>query len=129
MKRHVGLAYSNVEPSHHWLFRDPTTGETKAVDMPVTFRSNNGEAMRAFAVAGLGIVTLPTFIIYKELIAGALVEILHDEHRPLVGMHAVYPQVRYLPTKTRVLIDFLVEQCGEAEPYWDRELRAAGLLR
>lgn len=120
LKRHSGLLYTNVEPGRYWRFRDPKTGGSLSVEVPTVFRSNNGEALRDFAVAGHGIALIPTFIAYQAILENRLKPILTEFERPPVGMYALYPQGRYLPARTRALVEYLVEACAGTRPYWDK---------
>jgi Transcriptional regulator len=67
--------------------------------------------MVSFARAGLGMILLPRFMVEEELGNGKLREVL-PEYRPYPDrkLYAVFPHGRHLPLKTRVLIDFLVEE-------------------
>ena len=73
------------------------------------------------AVAGHGIVSSPTFISWKAIATGDLVPVLSDYKLPQLNAYAVYPQIRYLSQRTRILIDFLVERFGD-NPYWDHNI-------
>ena len=80
--------------------------------------ANNGDFLRDMAVAGHGIAVLPTFIVWRSLAAGDLVQVL-DSHKPAaLNAWAVYPRTRYLSLRARRFIDFIVERFGE-EPFWD----------
>jgi len=70
-------------------------------------RVNNGDTCRAAALAGLGIIFQPTFIVGQDLLSGELVEILEEWHTGEVGVYAVYPVRRHLSGKVRVMVDFL----------------------
>ena len=70
--------------------------------------ANNGDLIREAAVAGLGLVVLPHFIVADALSRGALVEVLADAVPAPEPIHAVYLPERHLPPKTRALIDHLV---------------------
>jgi DNA-binding transcriptional LysR family regulator len=81
-------------------------------------RLNDDDALAEAVLKGLGIALLPTFIIGKDLKAGRLQAVLSD-HIPLERyIYAIYLPNRYLPTKVRAFIDYLVERIGP-RPYWD----------
>jgi DNA-binding transcriptional LysR family regulator len=85
-----------------------------------SLRANNGDALRAAAIAGLGIIYEPTFIVADDIAAGLLVPLTLD--RPaaaLTGVHAVYLADRNPPAKLRAFIDFLLERFAPVPP-WDR---------
>jgi DNA-binding transcriptional LysR family regulator len=103
-----------------WAFG---TGERLDVSGPLTF--DNGDALRRAALAGLGLVYLPTYLLGDDLRAGRLVPLLLDHTHPGTWLYAVYPENRHLSPKVRALIDWLVEEFGP-EPEWDRDLPIAG---
>lgn len=121
---HVGLHYANVSPARAWRFAragdDPQT-----VVPPIRLRANNGDVLAAAAVAGLGIVTSPSFIVGHLIRSGELVTILQDYRRPASGIHAVFPPGRLMTRRVRMLTDFLAASFGD-QPAWDREIGLAG---
>ncbi|MGM0559591.1 MAG: LysR family transcriptional regulator [Pseudomonadota bacterium] len=120
---HSCLLYSYQASGDSWRLIGPD-GERR-IRVSGRLRLNNGEAIRAAAVAGLGIAYLPTFIAGTDLQAGRLVPILPDWMDDGLGaVHAVYPAGRHLSPKVRVFIDFLAEHFGK-EPSWDQALREA----
>jgi DNA-binding transcriptional LysR family regulator len=82
-------------------------------------RSDSGEAILQWAIAGLGIADLPSFLVSDAIASGALEPILRDYPRPEYGIHVVRPPGSHVPGKVRVLIDTLVDRFG-GTPYWDR---------
>lgn len=83
------------------------------------FHADNGDVLRVMALAGLGIVMLPSFFLGDDIRAGHLVPVL-DGFVPLDGtLNAVYPHSRHLSPKVRAFVDYLAEMFGP-EPYWDR---------
>lgn len=120
---HFCLLYSYQASGDHWRLLGPD-GE-RQVQVSGRLRLNNGEAICAAAVAGLGIAYLPTFIAGSDLRAGRLVPVLPDWMDDGLGaVHAVYPASRHLSPKVRVFIDYLTEHFGK-EPSWDQALRKA----
>ncbi|HYN46207.1 MAG TPA: LysR family transcriptional regulator [Allosphingosinicella sp.] len=109
---HAILVYGNEQ----WRFRAGERWET--VRVTARMRANNGEMLRAAAVAGLGICMLPTFIAAPALEAGSLEVILRDFAVEEGALHAVMPPGRAATARVRALVDFLVERFGP-EPAWD----------
>jgi len=73
--------------------------------------TNNDQIMVSFARAGEGLILLPRFMVESELQNERLREVLPDYRLiPERKLYAVFPHGRHLPLKTRVLIDFLVEE-------------------
>jgi DNA-binding transcriptional LysR family regulator len=80
--------------------------------------SNNGDVLRAAALAGQGISQLPTFLVGPDIKAQRLRIVLPDSPPTELGIFALYAPNRYLAAKTRLLIDFLASRFG-AQPGWD----------
>ncbi len=117
-QHHDCLLYSNRPASEQWRFR--VDGEWH--EAPVTARRlgvNNGDVLRDAAVAGLGLIVLPTFIVGDAVAAGALRVVLAEYEFFDPSIHAVWPPNRQLSAKVRALVDFLTERFG-GTPYWDR---------
>lgn len=75
--------------------------------------SNNGEALRAAALQGLGIALLPTFIVGEDLREGTLEAVLPTYHAPEILIYVLYPVNRHLSTQVRLLTEFIKEHFSE----------------
>jgi DNA-binding transcriptional LysR family regulator len=80
-------------------------------------RADNGEMLRAAAVAGLGICILPSFIAAPAFERGELEPLLRDYPLEEGALHAVMPS-RATTARVRALVDFLAARFGP-EPSWD----------
>lgn len=125
LSHHNCLSYTYLSTHDQWHFRGPQ-GPT-SVRVSGTFRANNGDALRDAAVAGIGIVHLPSFLAWRELRSGALRSVLTSYAGVDAFLHAVYPYAdgHPVPPKVRVFVDFLVARFGP-RPYWDRARRDNG---
>ena len=74
-----------------------------------SFRTNEGEQIRAAALDALGIAQVPHWLCARELEAGALRRILRKYEPDPIPISAVRPANRHPATKVTVFIDFLVE--------------------
>ena len=99
-----------------WRFRVGNRWES--VRGRARMRANNGELLRAAAVAGLGICILPTFIASPSIGSGELEAILRDYPLEEGALFAVMPPGRATTARVRALVDFLVQRFGP-EPEWD----------
>ena len=81
-------------------------------------RSNNGDTCRAAALAGLGVIWQPTFLVGEDLRQGRLVPVLPGFRMLEIDVMAVYPSRRHLSAKVRVMVDFLAE-AFRGTPPWD----------
>ncbi|WP_296185918.1 LysR family transcriptional regulator [Pseudomonas sp. UBA1879] len=78
------------------------------------FRADNGMALVAAAVAGLGIAYLPDCLTYDSVIAGALVPIMTRFPAPPAGAYVVRPSGQHPAQKIRVLTELLIEYFGQS---------------
>jgi DNA-binding transcriptional LysR family regulator len=105
---HNCLIYSRLDSVNHWHFT------RKGRDYPVTvtgsLQCDNGDTLLEAAVAGLGLIVLPHWMIHSQLRSGELEQVMEDYRPPALPIHAVYPERRHLPLKVRCLVDFLGEQ-------------------
>ena len=115
---HAGLVYSNLRDPGLWNYRSPD-GQPGQIRIPVRLAASSGEFLMRAAIAGEGLLLLPTFYVHAALGSGQLVRVLADHHWPELSAYAVYPPTRHLSNRVRALIDFLVERLA-GEPYWDR---------
>jgi DNA-binding transcriptional LysR family regulator len=108
---HTCLIHDATPEPDVWRF----TGPDGPVSVQVTgaFLSNDSEAMRRAARAGHGIALLPEIQLIDDLRAGRLFRLLEDYPSQRSAVHIVYPSRRNLAPRTRVVMDFLVEQTRE----------------
>lgn len=116
--RYPCLIYSNRGADEQWRFDTPTGPRT--VRGPERLRANNGDVLAQAAIAGLGLVVLPTFIIGPALTTGQLEPVLEAETTRRNDIRLVYPPGRQTSAKLKALADHLAEafrgepwECGE----------------
>ncbi|OMH25791.1 LysR family transcriptional regulator [Motiliproteus sp. MSK22-1] len=119
LQHHDILKYSGTE-SPVWKITDPQ-GQLHQLNLQGKMAANNGDFLQSMAIAGHGIVLLPTFIVWKALASGDLLRVLPECSASNNSAYAVYSKNRYLPQRARLLIEFLVDRFGET-PYWDQAL-------
>jgi DNA-binding transcriptional LysR family regulator len=78
------------------------------------FYADNGEALLAAALGGVGVAALPDFLTAPHVAAGRLVPLLLNYPVPEAGMFVVRPPGAFPSRKIRALIDILVEYFGDA---------------
>lgn len=121
LARHACLVYSGSIHRNEWRFR--RDGEECAVKVSGPICSNSGDVLLGAAVAGLGVIYEPTFLVYEALRERKLVPVLPRWAPEEFGLFAVYANRRFLPPKVRRYIDFLAERFGPT-PYWDATPRS-----
>ncbi|WP_353741306.1 LysR family transcriptional regulator [Pseudomonas fluorescens] len=72
-------------------------------------------ALRHAAVAGIGIVHLPSVVVRDEIAAGQLVELVPGWVPKSGVIHAIFPSRRGLLPSVRTLIDFLGEEFSRSD--------------
>jgi DNA-binding transcriptional LysR family regulator len=105
---HNCLVHLRTTPDKFWCLRGPN-GETP-VKVGGSFAANSSLALRSGVLRGLGIALLPSYCISADLASGRLVKVLPDYHFEPRPVFLLYHNRRHLPTKVRLLIDFLVDR-------------------
>jgi DNA-binding transcriptional LysR family regulator len=109
LTRHNCLTYAYLATGDDWRMTGPD-GVEHVVAVSGNFAANNGEALMAAALDGVGVALLPTWMCGPELQSGELAEVLADYTLPEPSVHAIYPPGRHLSAKVRAFVDFLVER-------------------
>ena len=94
-----------------WRFTGPDG--PMSVRVSGAFLANDSEAVRRAARAGHGVALLPEIQLVDDLRAGRLFRLLEDYPSQQVPVHIVYPSRRHLAPRTRVVMDFLIDQMRE----------------
>lgn len=119
LQNHQVIGYSNLANARMWDFGVP--GKTGSAPVRSRITLNNGEAIRDFVVAGLGLGMVPGFIVARELAEGRLVPVLTEQEWQRVPVSAVWPPVTPMPLKLRSFIDYLAQEIGGIPP-WLRDI-------
>jgi DNA-binding transcriptional LysR family regulator len=69
--------------------------------------SNNTEMLRQFALLGMGIAILPSYLIEHDIMRGNLVPLLSNYRLPQIDINIAYPSRRYVPAKIRTFVHHL----------------------
>jgi DNA-binding transcriptional LysR family regulator len=108
---HDALIYTNTGAAE-WRFRIDDRWER--IRVTGRLRSNNGEALREAARAGLGILVLPAYLAVKALNDGSLVAILDAFPLEDAGLYAVLPPGRSTTARLRALVDHLADSVKQS---------------
>ena len=117
LTEHHCLINTNITPYGDWRLIHPD-GRPWPVAVKGPLCANNGDALKAAVINGLGLTILPTFIVGEDMQAGRLASVLTEYVPQDVALHAVYPHSRLLSPKVRAFVDFLAERFTP-RPYWD----------
>lgn len=97
-----------LQGTESWRFLDGA--RTITIHPLGRFKADNGAALAAAAVAGVGIAALPDFLADPHLAAGSLVEVMTRFPLPEAGIYVVRPPGPQAARKVRLLTDLLVER-------------------
>ncbi len=106
--RHTCIVHDVGPDSDTWTF----AGRDGAQDARVSggILANDGSAVHLAARSGYGIAFLPLVQVVDDLRRGELVRILSDYPSPGLPFSLVYSSRRHLAPRTRVVMDFIIEQ-------------------
>ena len=98
----------NLTPRNRWPFQD-ASGALFTVEVSGGIEIDNGEAQRAAALAGAGIMYSPLDLVDEDLRNGTLVQVLADWPTMTLPIHTVHPSRRLLPRRVTMLIEAFAE--------------------
>lgn len=129
LTQHSCLAFAFAPGDRTWSFC--REGRVETVRARGTMRANDADMLHEAALAGHGLVLMPTWFTGEDLAQGRLVPVLPGWRAELgpvsgpvtlpvdPGIHAVYLPDRRNSPKVRAFVDFLAARFG-SPPYWDR---------
>ncbi|MBK5567396.1 LysR family transcriptional regulator [Ensifer sp. SSB1] len=110
IEAHNRLSHSYARAIDGW----PLLSNAEQIALPPTerVRVSDGEGLRQLALAGVGLVRLPTFTVREDIRAGRLLPLVeHLNPGDAETFHAVFlGQGGALPSRVRVLLDFLARR-------------------
>jgi DNA-binding transcriptional LysR family regulator len=109
---HTCIIHEGGPDSAVWQFEGPE-GPVE-VRIEGAFRANNAEVVHRAVLAGHGIAMVPEALIVDDIRAARLYRLLPKFKTGRQPAFVLYPSRRHLAPRTRVVIDFLVEQVNEA---------------
>lgn len=111
IKNHSCILDTNQIRNDRWLFI-----ENKKI-VPVSITGNlilsQTNAVVEAAIAGIGLAYLPRFSVCKALKEKQLTQVLKEYSSARYDVNVIFPEREFLPKKTRVFIDFLVDAFKE----------------
>jgi DNA-binding transcriptional LysR family regulator len=108
LAQHKCLGYAYFSTPNVWHFTN-AAGEQASVRPGGPLRVNNGEALMPALLAGLGIASLPEFIVGDAIAAGKVEVILKGWKQAEGSVHLVMPPGGPRPARVEVLANFLVK--------------------
>lgn len=107
LEKHECLGFTNWNNQGGWQLVQKQF--KRKGNLSPRFEANNGYALRAIALRGIGIVMQPRALLKPEIEAGRLIEIMKEYLPKSRPVYAVFPSERQLAPKLSSFVDFLAE--------------------
>jgi DNA-binding transcriptional LysR family regulator len=103
LRDHRGVVGAAKGPPVTWVVRED--GIVRRIAPPTSHRLNDGEAMVAATVGGLGLCQAPISMVRDLIARGALRTVLEDYSTVPVEIHALWPRQAHLSPRVRHVVD------------------------
>ncbi|KQT36551.1 LysR family transcriptional regulator [Methylophilus sp. Leaf414] len=113
LQRHQAVHFFSSKTGKVRNFILEHAGEEQEIPTNRKLAINNGDAIVAAALAGIGVCQVPTFMVQGYLNEGKLERVLGDYPTGSLPLNALYPQNRHLSTKVRTFIEWVAELFAE----------------
>jgi DNA-binding transcriptional LysR family regulator len=100
------------QQGHAWTLLGPNGAQATVHHTP-RFVTTDMMALRSAAIAGVGVVQLPTMMIREQVSKGTLLRLIPGWIPKREIIHAVFSSRRGLLPSVRSLIDYLAQRFGE----------------
>ncbi|HEI8867331.1 TPA: LysR family transcriptional regulator [Serratia odorifera] len=114
LQRYPTLDLGPPRPQHQWTLTGPDTRRFDWEHLP-RLVTDDILMLRTAAIAGAGLVQLPSMMMRDQILRGDLMALLPDWRPQGSVVHAVYPSRRGLLPAVRLLLDFLGQQFAALE--------------
>ncbi|MEM5369954.1 LysR family transcriptional regulator [Paraburkholderia azotifigens] len=103
-----GIVYARAGALVPWDLHDEQSGQVKRVKIRPQLSMDDVQAIASAAIAGFGLARIPSWLLARYVKTGELVLVKGRCSLPPQDIHVVWPQTRYMASKTRCAIDALV---------------------
>ncbi len=110
LQSHNCLLFRANPGKNTWAFQQ--NGKEVNIKVGGSFYCNNGDAILAAALSGLGVALLPEWMVQEHLQTGQLRAVLPEfrSNPPVSPIQAVFAHRQHIPLKTRIFVTFLREK-------------------
>lgn len=111
LSQHTCVQFTLSDHAAEWTFWK----NGRAVKVPVRgrYKVSSSLAVRDALRAGFGLSLIPRMYVEEDLASGRLATALEDWKPNETFLYAVYPSKRYVVSKVRVFLDFLIDEFGQ----------------
>lgn len=125
LARFPSLDMVRANREHAWRLHH-ASGQVATVPHTPRLVTDDMAALRDAALAGVGVVQLPTLLICDDIRDGDLVAVLPEWRAQSGIVHVVFPSRRGLLPSVRALVDFLARECAIQRAQLDRVVPPIG---
>jgi len=117
LKEHRGLFFNTPMGATPWLCE--VAGQWLDVSGPSVLTTNNGKWLVERAVAGVGVLVLPRWVLRSYLDSGELIELSLESsikvtQNPDLAIYLLYQKQRYHVPKVKAAVDFIVAKVADS---------------
>ncbi len=109
LERHKLVHYASPKTGKAYGFEYLANREKLSIFGPRRITINDSDACVEAALAGIGLIQIPRFIVAGYLAAGTLTQVLQDQQTEELPFCILYPQNRHLSTKVRAFVEWTSE--------------------
>ncbi|MBV6657141.1 MAG: LysR family transcriptional regulator [Devosiaceae bacterium] len=102
---------SNARFKHAYTFDTDEGRRSVRIENRIAINAPN--VIRLAALEGLGFCQIPFLTLKEDIEQGRLVPVLEKYELRGVGIYAVYPERRHMPSKLRTFVDFLADRFAD----------------
>jgi len=113
LRDHDALGYSGATTPGAWRFTHPQFGE-EVVEPIMRLWADNADLLAPALAAGAGIAVQPEFLVWRDLRAGTLEQVIPDWTYPPLALHLVMPPSPLRSLRVQVVIDRLAAALAAA---------------
>lgn len=122
---HKVVGYIKTGTAQPWPLVLWRNGEQREISTSHIVTVNDGNAYVAAALAGLGVIHVPMFMVQEHVASGALRPVMHGWNMEPIPLHIVYPPNKHLSNKLRIFVDWAAELFGRSDLMRQRPASAA----
>ncbi|MGA6137007.1 LysR family transcriptional regulator [Acinetobacter dispersus] len=113
LQQHITIAFPSSGHLPKWQLQDENK-QLYAIKPKAKLMLNDMQAIKNTVLSHHGIAWLPDWLIHKELHDGSLVQVLAEFSSVDFPIHVVWSSLSYMPLKTRLAIDRLIQHLPPA---------------
>lgn len=122
---HKIVGYIKTGTAQPWPLVLWRNGEQREISTSHIVTVNDGNAYVAAALAGLGVIHVPMFMVQEHVASGALRSIMPGWNMEPIPLHIVYPPNKHLSNKLRIFVDWVADLFARSKLIQQRPADAA----